>query len=282
MHGASVGNSGTTTQAADRLHWWSALKSLAARRELIWYLTVDAMKKQFSGSILGLWWMLIKPMFLVGLYAFVFTVVFHPAQGRPADHAYWIVLLTGLAPWLLLAEPLVAASSAIAANAPLLNKVLFPTEVFPICRVLSAAMSGLAVLVVLAAVLAWNGQLGLWVWALPIALLVQLIYVMGLGWSLAAVCVTVPDFRQALPFLLNIWMFASPVVYLPAMVPEGWAWIGQINPMWTVIGIYRSLLLDNAPPPPWQVALLMGWAVVTFVGGYVVFLKRRAMFADLV
>lgn len=269
-------------ETAGRMSCWSALKNLTARRELIWYLTVDALKKQFSGSVLGLWWVLIKPLFLVGLYAFVFTVVFHPVQGNGQGHAYWIVLLTGLAPWLLLAEPLTAASGAIAANAPLLNKVVFPTEVFPVCRVLSAAMSGLAVLVVLTGVLAWEGTLGLWAWALPVAILIQLIYVMGLAWSLAAVCVTVPDFRQALPFLLNIWMFASPVVYLPAMVPEGWAWIGQLNPMWTVIGIYRSLLLDNLPPAPGQVGLVAAWAAVTFVGGYLVFLKRRSMFADLV
>lgn len=271
-----------TSGTVDRPAWWGALKSLAARRELIWYLTLDALKKQFSGSALGLWWVLIKPLFLVGLYAFVFTVVFHPAQGSGQGHAYWIVLLTGLAPWLLLAEPVTSAASAIAANAPLLNKVVFPTEVFPICRVLSAAVSGLAVLVLLSAVLAWKGLLGLWAMALPVAVLIQLAYVMGLAWSLAAVCVTVPDFRQALPFLLNIWMFASPVVYLPAMVPEGWSWIGQVNPMWTVIGIYRSLLLDNLPPAPGQIGLLALWAAVTFVGGYAVFLKRRAMFADLV
>jgi ABC-type polysaccharide/polyol phosphate export permease len=254
---------------------------LAARRELIWYLTVDALKKQFSGSVLGLWWVFIKPLFLVGLYAFVFTVVFHPAQDNGQGHAYWIVLLTGLTPWLLLAEPLTAASGAIAANAPLLNKVVFPTEVFPICRVLSSAMSGLAVLVVLTAILAWTGTLGLWALLMPAAVLIQLMYVMGMAWTLAAVCVTVPDFRQALPFLLNIWMFASPVVYLPSMVPQGWSWIREVNPMWTVIGIYRSLLLDNQPPAPAQVGLLALWAVVTFVVGYLVFLKRRSVFADL-
>lgn len=262
--------------------FFSALKGLGRRRELIWYLTVDALRKQFSGSVLGLWWVLIKPLFLVGLYAFIFTVVFHPAQGAAQGQAYWIVLLTGLAPWLLLAEPLTAASGAIAANAPLLNKVVFPTEVFPVCRVLSAATSGLAVLAVLMMVLAWKGALGVWAWTMPVAILVQVIYVMGLAWGLAAVCVTVPDFRQALPFALNIWMFASPVVYMPAMVPEGWSWLGEINPMWAVIGLYRSLLLDNAPPALGQVAVLSVWAVVSFVGGYLVFLKRRAMFADLV
>lgn len=262
--------------------WWAALRGLGARRELIWYLTVDALKKQFSGSVLGLWWVFIKPLFLIGLYAFVFTVVFHPVQGNAQGHAYWVVLLTGLAPWLLLAEPLTAAAGAISANAPLLNKVVFPTEVFPICRVLSSAMSGLAVLVVLTAILAWNGTLGLWGLLMPAAVIIQLMYVMGMAWSLAAVCVTVPDFRQALPFLLNIWMFASPVVYLPSMVPQGWSWIGQVNPMWAGIGIYRSLLLDNQAPAPAQVVLLTVWAVVTFVGGYLVFLKRRSMFADLV
>ncbi len=262
---------------------WSALIGLWRRRELIWFLTLDALRKQVPGAVLGLWWLLVKPLLVVGLYAFVFTVVFRPAQGSAVGaHDYIVILLSGMVPWLLLSEPLIAASGSIASNAPLLNKVMFPVEVFPVSRVLGALVPGLVMLGAVSAILLQQGRLGGWAGAVLLAVLVEMIFVMGLAWGVAAVCVTVPDFRQALPFLLNVWFFASPVVYLPAMVPVEWVWLTQFNPMWPVIGVFRSLLMENVLPSAGQVGIMSLWAGGSFLGGYLLFLKRRAMFADLV
>ncbi len=259
------------------------LKSLGRRHELIWLLTVDALRKQFAGSVLGLWWVLAKPFLLVGLYAFLFLGIFKPAVSPGLDGPeYLLLLLTGMGPWLLLAEPLTAASGAIAANTPLVTRVVFPTEVLPVCRVLGAAVSGCATLLFLGVLLAYQGRLGLWAAAVPAAVFVQLLFVMGLAWVLATVCVSLPDFAQALPFSLNVWLFLSPVVYTPDMLPAGWRWITALNPMSHVIAIYRALLLGNTAPDLTQVLTVSIVAIMSFLGGYVIFMKRRAILADLV
>ncbi len=253
------------------------------RSELIWLLTRDALHKQFAGSLLGLWWAFLKPVLLVGVYAFLILSVFRPSAGAgfsPAD--YLIILMSGMAPWLLLAEPLAAASVSLATNTPLLTKVLFPIEVLPVSRVLSAVVSGGTALLLLVVFLGMKGRLGPWAAAVPLAVAVQVLFVIGLGWLTAAVAVTLPDVIHALPFLLNLWMLLSPVLYSPEMVPAGWGWLAIVNPMWPIIAVYRSLLLDNAAPDPVHLAVMVGWAAASFLIGHAVFMKLRTMFADVV
>lgn len=259
------------------------LRNLGRRHELIWLLTLDALRKQFAGSILGLGWVLLKPMLLVGIYALLFTTIFRPAVSPGSgDIPYLLVLLSGVVPWLLLAEPLAAAAGSIATNAPLLTKVLFPTEVLPVSRVLASSVSGCVALLLLMAMLAWQGRADAWWAALPAVMALQLLFVLGLGWMAAALSVTFPDFSQALPFLLNLWMLLSPVVYSPEMLPPAWRAVAEVNPMWHVIGLYRSLLLDQAAPAVGHLAVFSVWAVACFLGGYLMFMKRRTMFADVI
>lgn len=261
----------------------ASFTGLVRRHELIWVLTLDALRKQFAGAVLGLWWAILKPLLLLGLYAFLFMVIFRPTLGSAVDERqYPLLMLSGLVPWLLLAEPLAAASGAIAANTPLLTKVAFPMEVLPVSRVLSGAASGSVGLLLLIVVLAYQGHLGFWAMAVPLLLVLQLVFVMGLAWITAAVCVTVPDFSQGLPFLLNVWMLLSPVVYSPEMVPANWAWIVAVNPMSHAITLYRTLLLNNSAPETVQVLILTACSLASFWGGFLIFMKRRALFADAV
>jgi len=258
-------------------------QGVGRRFELIWLLTRDALRKQFAGSLLGLWWAILKPVLLVSVYAFLVLSVFRPSAGagsNPAD--YILILMSGMAPWLLLAEPLAAASVSLATNTPLLTKVLFPIEVLPVSRVLAAVVSGGTALLLLVVFLGMQGRLGLWAVVVPVAVMLQVLFVLGLGWLIAAVAVTLPDVIHALPFLLNLWMLLSPVLYSPEMVPSGLGWLGIVNPMWPTIAVYRSLLLDNAAPDPAHLAIMGGWAAASFLIGYVIFMKRRTMFADVI
>ena len=258
-------------------------QKVGRRSELIWLLTRDALRKQFAGSLLGLWWAFLKPVLMIGVYAFLVLSVFRPSAGAGFSSAgYLLLLMSGMAPWLLLAEPLAAASISLATNTPLLTKVLFPIEVLPVSRVLAAVVPGATALLLLLTLLGLQGRLGLWAAAVPMAVVLQIMFVLGLGWLAAAVAVTLPDVIHALPFLLNLWMLLSPVLYSPEMVPSGWGWLGVVNPMWSTIAVYRSLLLDNAAPDPAHLAIMAGWAVASFLVGYVIFMKRRTMFADVV
>jgi lipopolysaccharide transport system permease protein len=259
------------------------LSGTGRRAELIWFLTRDALRKQFAGSLLGLWWVLLKPVCLVGVYALVVLTVFRPALDSGVTPAgYLLLVLSGMGPWLLLAESVSASAGSIAANTPLLSKVLFPIEVLPVARVAAAAVSGAAALLLLAAWLAVEGRLGFWAAGVPAVMVLQMLFVLGAGWLVAAVAVTFPDVTHALPFGLNLWMLLSPVLYSPGMVPPGWGWLAQVNPMWPTIAVYRSLLLDNAAPDPVHLAAMAAWAAASILIGYTVFMKRRMMFEELI
>lgn len=251
--------------------------------ELIWLLTRDVLRRQFAGSLLGLWWVLLKPVLLVGIYSLVVLTVFKPAgEFGLTPTGYLLLVLSGMGPWLLMAESVAAAAGSIAANTTLLTKVLFPIEVLPVSRVLAAAVSGASAVLLLTAWLAAEGRLGPWAAAVPAVMVLQLMFVLGVGWFVAAVAVTFPDVTHAIPFGLNLWMLLSPVLYGPEMVPPGWSWVAHVNPMWPTIAVYRSLLLDNAAPDPVHLAVMAGWAVAGVLIGYTVFVKRRMMFEELI
>jgi ABC-type polysaccharide/polyol phosphate export permease len=257
--------------------------AIARHAELIWFLTRDVLRKQFAGALLGLWWALLKPVCLVGVYSFVVLSVFRPSlESGLTPAGYLLLVLSGMGPWLLLAEPVAAAAGSIAANTPLLAKVLFPLEVLPVSRVLAAAISGAAAVLMLAAWLGVDGRLGLWAAAVPLVVLLQMLFVLGLGWAVAAATVTLPDVTHGLPFALNLWMLLSPVLYSPEMVPPDWSWLARANPMWPTIAVYRSLLLDNRAPDPVHLAVMGGWAAASLVIGYALFMQRRKMFADMI
>ncbi len=249
----------------------------------MWLLSCDALRKQFTGSVLGVWWAIVKPILFVGVYGVFVQEIFRPTIGSVyGPHGYLFLVMSGVGAWTLLAEPLTAAAGSIAINAPLLTKALFPIEVLPVARILAAAVSGTVALFLLVLLLGLHGRLGVWVVMLPGLILVQLLFVVGLGWVAATISVTLPDVIHALPFVLNIWMMLSPVIYSPDMLPLGWDWLGMINPMWPIIGVYRSLLLDNAAPDPMHLMAIGVWAVASVVIGYTVFTKRRTMFSDMI
>lgn len=256
---------------------------IGRRSELVRLLIRDTLRRQFAGSALGIWWVVLKPVLLVGVYSLVVLSVFRPSLDSGLTQAsYLLLVMSGMGPWLLTAEAVAAAAGSIVANTPLLTKVVFPIEVLPVSRVIAAAASGVAAVLLLTAWLAVEGRLGLWAAAVPAVMALQMVFVLGAGWFVAAIAVTFPDVTHALPFALNLWMLLSPVLYGPGMVPPGWSWLAHVNPMWPTIAVYRSLLLDNAAPDPVHLAVMGSWAAASALIGYAIFMKRRTMFEEAI
>jgi lipopolysaccharide transport system permease protein len=256
--------------------------ALYRRRELIWVLTVDELKRRYAGSLLGGVWVVLKPVLLLGLYVFLFGIIFQPKAGKAdGTTAYPLLVLTGLVPWLMFAESLTASASAITAHTGLATKLLFPIEVLPISRVLAVTMTGLITIVLLLGLLSILHGLGPAIALLPLMLLAQTAFTLGLAWGIAVISVRARDLSEALPFLLSVWMFLSPVVYTRDMLPAAFAALLEWNPMTYLLEAYRAILLERKMPPVETTFLCFSMAAAVFLGGLLLFRMQKARLMDL-
>jgi len=263
------------------LSYWQSMVELYRRRELIWVLILDELKRRYAGSLLGWSWVVVKPLLLLVLYTFLFGVVFQAKSGGISGSSnYPILILTGLIPWLLFAEALAASTSAISAHASIITKVVFPIEVLPVCRVLAVSLSGLLNIVVLVIILFISHGIGMTIALFPVFLLLQVLFAIGLAWVLATINVTIKDLSEVIPFFLTVWMFLSPVVYTREMLPPQYAWVLKLNPMTYLLETYRSILIENRAPQLASTLICIVVSVSVFLGGFLLFYKRKAMLAD--
>ena len=260
-----------------------SLTGLWRNFELVRVLTADELRRVYAGSLLGLSWILIKPALLMGLYGALFGVVFQ-ARGGPEQttREYLLVLLVGLLPWLVFSEAVAAAASSITANISLVTKIVFPIEILPVSRVLATTASGLVGLALLVALMVSLRQIGWPLVLLPLLIVTQLLFTIGLAWLLSAFNVAIRDISQALPLVLMVWMFLSPVVYTSEMVPKALAVVFACNPMSYFLDGYRMILLTNEPPTALIWVVVTGMAITVFLTGFWVLCRMRALIADFI
>ena len=260
-----------------------SLSGLLKNFELIRILTVDELRRTYTGSLMGLSWILVKPVLLISLYGVLFGIVFQVRSGpRQTGTEYLFVLLAGLLPWLIFSEAVSAAAGSITANTSLVTKIVFPIEVLPVSKVLGTMLSGLVSLTLLVVVLAYLNRIGWTLVLLPVMIMAQLVFTIGLAWFLSAVHVAIRDTSQVLPFVLMVWMFLSPVVYTSEMVPKALAVVFWCNPMSYFLEGYRMILLANQPPSVliWVVVIVM--TVMIFLSGFWVLCRMRTLIADFI
>jgi len=258
-------------------------RSLLAHRHTISIFVSRDIRGRYVNSALGLWWAVIQPMALLALYTFVFSYVMRGRlgdSGRPGEFAFYC--FCGLLPWLAVSDALTRSSSVLVEQAPLIKKVVFPTEVLPVHLVLSAIIVefvGLAVFFVV--VVLWGRMPGWALLTLPIVVALQFLFTAGAAWLLATLALYLRDVRQVVGLGLTLWMFLTPIVYPASMVPARFQWLLNLNPMTAIVETYRGALLDNHLPAFGSLAVFAVIAVVTFVSGHWVFMRLKPSFADL-
>lgn len=263
--------------------FFQSLGGLLRNLEIILMLTLDDLRRTYTGSLMGLYWILVKPMLLVGLYCVLFGIVFQ-ARGGPSQTTteYLLVLLTGLLPWLIFSEAVSAAAGSITANTSLVTKIVFPIEILPVSKVLGTIFSGLISLTLLVVFLSFLRHVGWALVLLPLLIVAQVLFTIGLAWFLSAVNVAVRDTSQVLPLALMVWMFLSPVVYTTEMVPKAFAVVFSFNPMSYFLDGYRMILLVNQPPAMMTWLVITAMAVTFFFSGFWVLCRMRVLIADLI
>lgn len=261
---------------------WRALSlgEVWRRRELLYFFVWRDLKVRYKQTVLGASWAVIQPLFSMA----VFAVFFGKLSRMPSDGVpYPLFSFLGLLPWTYFSSVLSSASNSLVGNAHLITKVYFPRLIVP----LAAVASGLAdygvaalTLVPLMAYFRFVPNLpGLL--ALPLLTLHVFALALGVGLWLSALNVRYRDIKHAVPFLLQLWMYATPIVYPLSIVPSKWRWAVSLNPMAGIVEGYRSAVLTGV----WQTdALLISIAVtaVVLVSGAFYFRKLERTFADVV
>lgn len=227
----------------------SRLRELWAYRELIYSLTVREVKVRYKNSVLGFMWSLLNPLGMMAVFTLVFTVMM-PSYQVPK---FPIFVLCGLLPWNYFAAGVTASIHSIVSNANLVRKVYFPREVLPIVSVLSNLVNFLLALAVLfGALLLFKVRLSPWVWLLPVVILIQTCFTLGVAFFLSALNVFYRDTMMIMEVLMLAWFFLTPVFYPIEVLPRSYEFLGislnvhrlmyYVNPMASLISGYRDLL----------------------------------------
>jgi lipopolysaccharide transport system permease protein len=255
------------------------LKELWAYRELLWVLTARDIKVRYKQTSLGITWAVIQPFMMM----IVFSIFFGKLANMPSDGLpYPIFAYAALLPWTFFANSLGGSSSSLLASSNLINKVYFPRLIIPLSSVGSWLIDFFIASFILLALMLWYG-IG-WTWnllAVPFLVVAVTFSALGAGTLLSALTVSYRDFRYVVPFLLQFWMFATPVVYPASIVPEQWRWALHVNPMAGLIEGFRSAFLGR-PFDGTALAISSTAAFMMFLIGIAYFEKVERRFADII
>jgi len=258
--------------------------NLVQHRELLFNLTLRDIKSRYAQSFLGIAWAIIQPLSLVLIFTLIAHFIKIPSDGLPRPVFYFAALLS----WGVFQSALNTAIPSVVANQNLVRKIYFPREIFPMAAILASLFDLLITLVIFAGFLAfYQVKLTVYVLLFPVLLAVQVVLMLAISLLGAGLNVYFRDIRTALPLLLQLWMYASPVIYpLSSVMDSSFpAWIKQLyllNPMVGLIEGFRRILLKGEPPD--YVALLWaltGSLVLLFVC-YRAFKRLERKFADVI
>ena len=249
-------------------------------RELLYFLTWRDIKVRYKQTILGIAWAVIQPLFMM----LIFTVFFGRLAKVPSDGLpYPIFAFTALLPWQMFSRALTDASTSLVVNERLITKVYFPRLLVPASAVLASLVDFCIAFVLLLGMMLFYAiaPTGA-VWTLPLFILLALMSALGIGFWLSALNAQYRDIRYTLPFLTQIWMFATPVVYPASLVPEGWRLLYGLNPMTGVVEGFRWALLGKGGGIEPMLVVSVIVILVTFIGGLYFFRRMERTLADVV
>lgn len=260
---------------------WVSLKlrELYAYRELLGFLVWRDIKVRYKQTALGAAWAIIQPVFTMLVFSLFFgRLAKVPSDGIP----YPIFAFTALVPWMLFAHGLTQASNSLVDSANLIKKVYFPRLAIPIATVLSGVVDFALSFCVLIVLMAWYGISPTWnmVWV-PAFLLLSVTTSLGVGLWISALNVQFRDFRYIVPFLVQFWMFATPIAYSSSLLKEPWTTVYGLNPMAGVVTGFRWAMLGTNSPGPIVFASAAASTVI-LIGGAFYFRKTERTFADVV
>lgn len=259
------------------------LGALWEYRELLGFLVWRDVKVRYKQTALGVAWIVVQPLVSMVIFSVLFGYLLQaPSNGVP----YPIFAYAGLLPWTYFAGSLTRAAQSLVGSANLITKVYFPRLVIPLSGVVGGLVDFGVASLVLAGLMVWYRvpPTANIVW-LPLFLLLAMATALGFGLWLGALNVRYRDVNYLVPFLVQIWMYVTPVIYSVTLIPERYRWLLALNPMTGVVEGFRWALLGgvmDAEPPGALFAVSVAITLVVLVSGAVFFRSTERTFADII
>ncbi len=235
------------------------LHDLWQYRDLFYILTLRDIKVRYKQTVFGILWVIIQPLFMM----IIFTIFFGRLAAIPSDGIpYPLFFYSGLLPWIFFSNSLNNSGNSLVGNSSLITKVYFPRMIIPIAAVGSSLVDFAVSFGLLAILMLYYGVgFSLHILMLPLLTLLTALLAVGVGLGMSALNVKYRDIRHALPFLIQVWMFATPIIYPASIIPEKWRWLSRINPLSGLIEAYRSAIFGK----PFDLASLAVSIIIIFV-----------------
>lgn len=261
-----------------------ALRELYDRRWLALYFLRRQLSQSHKNSYLGFAWVFISPLVMIAIY----TVIFSEIVGlrfRETDGVlnFGIYLYCGLLPFLAFSSTATGSVNTIRSNAPLVQKVVFPLEILPLATAASAVINqifGFAILILVVLVLqglSWTMLL------IPLILVPQLLFCLGVGFLGTVVGAYLPDVRETLTAVVRAMLFATPIIWPPELAYEQGLWfVVDLNPLAIIVEGYRNVILDGTVPGMLPIVLLTLFSGALCVAAFALFVRVKRRFADLI
>ncbi len=255
------------------------LSDLWAYRELLYILVWRDLKVRYRQTLFGVIWVMGQPLLTMLMFTLVFNRI---ARIDAGEIPYTVFVLTGLLPWGFFSASVQSAANSLIGNANLITKVYFPRLLIPSASVTAGLVDFLVAGLVLAGMLAWNRiSPSPTLVFLPLVILLAVGLTLGLGLWLAALNVKYRDVRIIIPFVLQVWMYATPVVYPLHLLPDPFRSLAALNPMVGVVEGFRWCLLGGEPPML-ALASTLVFALVLVSGGMLFFRRMERTFVDVI
>jgi len=255
-------------------------KELRAYRDLFYFLVLRDIKVRYKQTVLGGLWAIIQPFFMMVVFTLFFgNLAKVPSEGVP----YPIFNYTAMVAWTYFANATTFSGNSLVQNTALISKVYFPRMMVPLAPVLAFLLDFAIAFVILIGMMLYYGIYPtVMTLFLPLLVILMMLTVSGVGMLLAALNANYRDIRYTLQFLVQFWMFASPVVYPVSMLPEKYHLIYAINPMAGVIEGFRSALLGTVAFPTQMLLVSTLTSIIIFIIGALYFRQTERYFADVI
>jgi lipopolysaccharide transport system permease protein len=261
--------------------WFSLrLREIWVYRELLLFFVWRDIKVRYKQTLLGVAWAIIQPLLTMVLFSFVFgRLAKIPTEGIP----YPIFAYAGLLPWQLFSRTITDSATSLVNNQNMVTKIFFPRLILPLSTGLSGLVDfGIALVILFGLMIFYNTVLTWRILLLPVLIIFTILASTSVGLWLSALAVRYRDIKFITPFLVQAWLFITPVAYSSSLIPQKWQWLYNLNPMTGVVEGFRWVLFGQAVNFNYMIFISIAVVLLALITGLIFFQRMELTFADMI